>query len=68
MPLILAVRGRWVSELEVSLVYRVEFLDSQDYMQRNSFSKNMTNKTKQANKQKVHHVIAEDLSSSPAPI
>lgn len=34
MPLILAVRGRWVSELEVSLVYRVEFLDSQDYTEK----------------------------------
>jgi hypothetical protein len=43
-------RGRWISEFEASLVYKVEFQDSQGYIEKHCLKKAKQNK--QTNKPK----------------
>jgi hypothetical protein len=57
-------RGRWISEFEARLIYRVEFQDSQGYTEKlclekqnktkqNKTKQNKTNKTKQKTPEKT---------------
>jgi hypothetical protein len=50
MPLIPALkgRGRWISEFEDSLVYRVEFQDSQGYTEKPCHEKPKKKKKKKS--------------------
>jgi hypothetical protein len=53
-------RGRWISEVEASLVYRVSSRTARP-IQRNPVSKNQTNKNKNKNKTKMVLVKYEGL-------
>jgi hypothetical protein len=52
-------RGRWISEFEASLVYRISSRIARA-VHRNHFSRA---KTKQTNKQKVVEIIAQDMKT-----
>jgi hypothetical protein len=43
-------RGRWISEFKASLVYRVEFQDSQDYTEKPCLKKNKQTKNQKKKK------------------
>jgi hypothetical protein len=66
-------RGRQISEFEVSLIYKSEFQDSQDYTEKPSQKQNKTkqnktkqNKTKQAKQSKAKQSKAKQSKQSKA--